>query len=285
MGVIFDQGCNQSKSPFISKLPPEIRRLVYTELFGFRLVHVRFRVPKTSISKYRRQGCPPDHKVPGWVHCVCRQGVEAMPHPHDEANHKWCFLATNILFTCKYIFEEGIQVLYGSNVVSFQRLGDFKLFGKTTSRYESLLKRIDFWLNPHHHLSRTPHSPPVDYGDGLNQLCCQLSQRKHRLQFRISLFTEYKEGRGRRFTTELFKAYDRNDLYFAATHLRGCTKLKGLFFIPGQLFKANDQELQRLKRNGVDFQLWDDSYCWVNHGEDSDDENHGIEYFDYTTSG
>ncbi|EEU42322.1 uncharacterized protein NECHADRAFT_80154 [Fusarium vanettenii 77-13-4] len=147
--VVFRKVGDQHKSPFFKKLPPEIRKMIYTELFGSRLVHVLFhssvhRKPKTL---YKRQGAPPRSKMPGWAHCVCRQGVDSPPHLHSERFHKWCYMNTNIIFSCKYAFEEGMPILYGSNVLSFTQLTDFLVFMQFSCIYKALITRVNVSVN------------------------------------------------------------------------------------------------------------------------------------------
>jgi hypothetical protein len=88
---------SQGQSPLLT-LPAEIQRMILTELLGDKLVHVHLR---HSAEKYEREGAPT--KIPGWVHCLCRRRRSAIPHYHDEQNHKWCFLSMNILRTCQSV--------------------------------------------------------------------------------------------------------------------------------------------------------------------------------------
>lgn len=87
----------QGQSPLFA-LPAEIRQLIYKELLGSRLVHVFFRQRE---EKFGRAGAPGNARIPGFVHCVCRGGREAVPHYHEEKNHKWCFLSISLLKTCQ----------------------------------------------------------------------------------------------------------------------------------------------------------------------------------------
>jgi len=85
----------QGQSPLFS-LPIEIQRMIFTELFGDKLVHIHLR---RSNEKYERDGAPT--KVPGWVHCVCHRKRDTVPHYHQEKSHVWSFLSTNILRACQ----------------------------------------------------------------------------------------------------------------------------------------------------------------------------------------
>lgn len=102
--VVFPKVDDQPKSPFFKKFPPEIRKAIYTELFGSRHVHVLFHSSaylKPDFS-YTTERAPPRRKIPGWAHCVCQQGIKAPPHQHREKNHEWCYLSASIIFTCKH---------------------------------------------------------------------------------------------------------------------------------------------------------------------------------------
>ncbi|RGP66657.1 hypothetical protein FSPOR_6532 [Fusarium sporotrichioides] len=85
----------QGQSPLLT-LPAEIQRMIFTELLGKQLVHVHLR---HRDDKYEREGAP--RKVSRWVHCVCCLERNTVPHYHEEKNHRWCFLSTNILRTCQ----------------------------------------------------------------------------------------------------------------------------------------------------------------------------------------
>ena len=85
----------QGQSPLFN-LPIEIQRIILTELFGGKLVHIHLR---RSNEKYEREGAPT--KVPGWVHCVCHHKRDTVPHYHREESHVWSFLSTNILRACQ----------------------------------------------------------------------------------------------------------------------------------------------------------------------------------------
>ncbi|KAJ4269713.1 hypothetical protein NW762_001381 [Fusarium torreyae] len=89
---------HQRQSSLFNTLPAEIRRMIYIELFGSQLVHVYFRQHGED---YKREDAPSDAKTPGWVRCICRRGREAVPHYHEEKNHKWCYLSASILRTCQ----------------------------------------------------------------------------------------------------------------------------------------------------------------------------------------
>ncbi|KAF4971506.1 hypothetical protein FSARC_1666 [Fusarium sarcochroum] len=134
----------QRESPFFTTLPAEIRRMIYIELFGSQLVHVYFRQYGET---YDREGAPSDAKIPGWVHCVCRRGREAVPHCHDEENHKWCYLSASILRTCQLAYIEGIPTLYQTNILSFRCPRDIISFQVQVRHFSTLLRSIDLYIS------------------------------------------------------------------------------------------------------------------------------------------
>lgn len=95
-GTRFENGSAQYVSPFFKKLNTDTRRLIYIELFGKSLVHIGFSQPTTG---FERDKAP---KLPGLWHCICRRSRKEAPHMHSEGHHKWCYLATSVLFTCKF---------------------------------------------------------------------------------------------------------------------------------------------------------------------------------------
>ncbi|RSM06126.1 hypothetical protein CDV31_009302 [Fusarium ambrosium] len=149
--VVFSKVGDQPNSPFFEKLPPEIRKMIYTELFGSRLVHILFHSSeflKPEFS-YAKEGAPPRRKIPGWAHCVCQQGIEAPPHQHSEEDHEWYYLSASIIFTCKYAFEEGIPILYGSNTLSYCHTTAYRVFTHVAGRYIDLIANSNLSLSCH----------------------------------------------------------------------------------------------------------------------------------------
>ncbi|RSL37884.1 hypothetical protein CEP53_015397, partial [Fusarium sp. AF-6] len=114
----FSKSSVQDGSPFFTKFPPEIRRCIYREAFGNRRVHI---VPKEThyINPFEYMSMTVSLR---WTHHVCVReilGNDDAAHPHFEDKDKSCRLAVQILRTCKQAYEEGIHLLYRSNVFSF----------------------------------------------------------------------------------------------------------------------------------------------------------------------
>ncbi|CAJ0555073.1 Ff.00g051380.m01.CDS01 [Fusarium sp. VM40] len=164
MAILFSRARQQKKNPwFFSRLPCEIRRLIYEELFGRRVIHI-MHYSSTEAKESRRENRPRKN-IPGWVHCVCRRPLDAEPHQHNESDHKWCYLSTSFLVTCKqasvtnptimgyiiitklYSFEEGITTLYGSNVLLFRSADEFTVFSRMNFHYAGVMKRLGFQIN------------------------------------------------------------------------------------------------------------------------------------------
>ncbi|KAH7237470.1 uncharacterized protein BKA55DRAFT_543007 [Fusarium redolens] len=125
MGPEFEKGHAQDGSLFFTKLHPELRRQIFIYLFGESTVHIKFHQDR---DQFKREGRPKPSKIPGWCHCVCRKGREALPHRHSEKDHKWCYLSANVMFTCKWAFQSGLHVLYGTNQFMLDNLKDYAMF-------------------------------------------------------------------------------------------------------------------------------------------------------------
>ncbi|KAF5665994.1 hypothetical protein FCIRC_10349 [Fusarium circinatum] len=125
MGPEFEKGNSQENSSLFGKLPPELRRQIFVYLFGESVVHIKFRQSK---DQFKREGRPNPSKVPGWCHCVCRKGRGDLVHRHSEKDHKWCYLSANVMLTCKWAFQSGLHVLYGTNHFKFDDLQDYTMF-------------------------------------------------------------------------------------------------------------------------------------------------------------
>ncbi|WXC66790.1 hypothetical protein SNK03_012568 [Fusarium graminearum] len=121
-------------------LPAEIQRMIFTELLGDKFVHVHLR---HKDDKYEREGAP--SKVSRWIHCVCLRERNAIPHYHDEKNHKWCFLSINILRTCQLAYLQSLPVLYQTNTLAFRCAKDATLFESLFVHFSSLIQSVDLY--------------------------------------------------------------------------------------------------------------------------------------------
>ncbi|KAF4954228.1 hypothetical protein FSARC_12198 [Fusarium sarcochroum] len=146
MTIEFKEG-NAQRGSLFTKLLPEIRRQIFTELFGSSRVHVIFR---GSSKVYKRDGHP-KAPIPGWCHCVCRKTQATLPHAHSEETQKWCRLATNVLFTCKWAYQSGIGVLHSTNTFMFSGFQDFFMFDICVE-HRSYIRAIDLYFS-HRHIS------------------------------------------------------------------------------------------------------------------------------------
>ncbi|KAM0419025.1 hypothetical protein ACHAPT_012076 [Fusarium lateritium] len=132
----FKESRAQDGSPFFTKLPPEIRRMVYRELFGDRRVHIASKETLAAVDGTPNYSTPQEDtsslSSPGWTHHVCLRDDDAIPHLQAEDHDKSCHLATQILRTCKQAFEDGIRLLYTSNIFAFDGGHDLSRFAATT---------------------------------------------------------------------------------------------------------------------------------------------------------
>ncbi|KAL2687580.1 hypothetical protein Neosp_005141 [[Neocosmospora] mangrovei] len=135
----------QNGSPFFTKFPAEIRRCIYREAFGDRRVHI---VSKET-PYFNPQKNMSMHVSRRWMHHVCIREIpdnDDAAHPHHEDKNKSCRLATQILRTCKQAFEEGIQLLYTSNVFAFDGGHSMSHF-QDTFRPANLIRSIEVYSN------------------------------------------------------------------------------------------------------------------------------------------
>ncbi|RSL47566.1 hypothetical protein CEP54_013335 [Fusarium duplospermum] len=146
--VRFETGDEQSDSKFFTKLYPDIRREIFLHLFGSRHVHVMFANSRgvDKSEEFWRHGHPPLTHV-GWLHCVCRSEAKLLPHAHFEYKHKWRYLSTNLLWTCKRAYEEGIALLYSSNTFLFQESIDLINFHTIAVDHMRFVRSLEIQIN------------------------------------------------------------------------------------------------------------------------------------------
>ncbi|KAF1927795.1 uncharacterized protein M421DRAFT_65081 [Didymella exigua CBS 183.55] len=94
---------DQSQSPFISRLPLEIRRMIYLEMLGGVTVRLRTADGKPVAQRYL---CDSDLKEPLYPRRVELE------------------LALAVLRTCRQIYSEAIEYLYASNTFSLATWDD-----------------------------------------------------------------------------------------------------------------------------------------------------------------
>ncbi|KAH7146529.1 hypothetical protein EDB81DRAFT_883935 [Dactylonectria macrodidyma] len=132
----------QGKSPFFLKLNADIRRLIYIQLFGKFLVHIC----GTGEPTWNLESRPPGNILGLW-HCICPGGRKEIPHYHSPETHEWRFLATNLLFSCKRIYEEGISILYRKNSFLFELSADVIVFNFQAKQYLKHIRNIDLCVD------------------------------------------------------------------------------------------------------------------------------------------
>ncbi|KAL4727567.1 hypothetical protein ACLX1H_004250 [Fusarium chlamydosporum] len=136
----FAESDAQRGSPFFTKLPPEIRRQIFINLFGGSRVHVVFSNHKNK--SFRRED-QPKGPFPRFYHCVCRHQNDAPPHKLHEGNHKRRYLSTHILFTCKWAYQTDTDVLYHTNTFMFDEPMDLSMFNRCTSPRFDRVKSVE----------------------------------------------------------------------------------------------------------------------------------------------
>ncbi|KAF4971503.1 hypothetical protein FSARC_1663 [Fusarium sarcochroum] len=190
MNVKFNTGLRQSESPLFAKVPSEIRRMIFLELFGNRQVHITLNQSKSNDVSFRREGRPLSGRK--WAHCVCRRHPDSDVHSHSEEDHKWVFLSAGIAFTCKRAFEQGLKILYGTNTLIFDftlEFDDLKKFWRWRPRMNNLNLNLEFvvgvdFLDDE---GLGPDGPGM--ADRFTELCKILYRftKKNKLSVRISI--------------------------------------------------------------------------------------------------
>ena len=120
--------------PLLSKLPIEIRRLVYAHALGNRLVHLI-----AITSKLAHFGCEGSSVSPRI--CVCRRSRHAARL--DQNSPYSSVIAVNLLRANRQIYAEALPVLYSSNIFDIDNLSTFNIFANNVPPAgRSLIRRI-----------------------------------------------------------------------------------------------------------------------------------------------
>ncbi|KAF5564300.1 hypothetical protein FNAPI_2193 [Fusarium napiforme] len=271
MGTEFEKGNAQENSSFFTKLPPELRRQIFIYLFGESSVHVKFHQSK---DQFKREGRPKPSKAPGWCHCVCRKGNEACAHRHSEKDHKWCYLSANVMFTCKWAFQSGLHVLYGTNRFMFDSLQDYIMFSSWVTTKQKYIKWLKLYLRHNHYDS---------YYVDLHQLTALIP------------YTSLKENLEVRVDVHHLLSIDHDAEFFYNVADRMLDEVKGLLNALDQssvsmldlcLPEILEMFVEMNKR--YEWQAWEKTVCHFELGPEdnyetespeSDDENQGLIVF------
>ncbi|KAK4153033.1 hypothetical protein C8A00DRAFT_15693 [Chaetomidium leptoderma] len=108
------QPSEQLASPLFGTLPPELRAMIFVELFGGRRVHLQFMAHPVRADKAGNRT--------RWRHGLCEDEL-ATPFSRVIARQHYCLTAArrrvldvSMLFTCRRALIDGIPVLYQSNI-------------------------------------------------------------------------------------------------------------------------------------------------------------------------
>ncbi|KAK4897095.1 hypothetical protein LTR27_004988 [Elasticomyces elasticus] len=112
---ISEQSYEQTNSAFFSKLPLDIRMIIYEMVLGYKVIHIESATPQSRI-----------------YHLVCNR-----PSAINEPNHQCHALSTQrpssapredykepsgllpLLATCRRVYSESIRILYAANTFQF----------------------------------------------------------------------------------------------------------------------------------------------------------------------
>ncbi|KAL2687581.1 hypothetical protein Neosp_005142 [[Neocosmospora] mangrovei] len=125
---------SQEQSLFFQKLIPDVRRLIYLEVFGSRSVHV---VHGCRISD------------PAYFLYTCRQPDNADPHSEcPDIGKENCRLSTNLLYTCQMAYHEGATLLFKSNKLLFPDHTDCAVFfTHVPDSFQNSVRSLDICVN------------------------------------------------------------------------------------------------------------------------------------------
>ncbi|KAK2742471.1 hypothetical protein FQN57_005362 [Myotisia sp. PD_48] len=121
----------QAGSPFFTRLPPEIRRLIYLEILGNRDLRITRRGATGDYTIMHRW------KLSSRARLVC--------HEDTPDGYKPVEYQLPILKTCRRIYKEAIELLYSSNDFIFSDMSDFRTFVKSIlPRRADLITSVKF---------------------------------------------------------------------------------------------------------------------------------------------
>ncbi|GAB1314789.1 hypothetical protein MFIFM68171_04999 [Madurella fahalii] len=183
----------QQESPIFGLLPPELRTLIYTELFGDRRVHLDFlphRVRNDKVGSRRR-----------WRHGICEDPT-SVPFDHAACKLHLCLapsrrrvLDVAWLFTCRRAHMDGIPVLYRSNVFIIINRGnkrlpvdDLRSFQVRTPNHWHLIRSLEIhWDVRAQDRNNTSVVPHIDGRVGYEALWDALAEMPALSQLRIAV--------------------------------------------------------------------------------------------------
>jgi len=118
--------CNidsQGTSPFLTKLPLELRQKIYRYALGDQLIHILL-TPR-RISHITCAGLTPTDLERACCPSVLHRGItQPTTIPHSEIN-------ASLLRTCRQIYSEALPLFYSTNAFDFDDLSAFNIFAAT----------------------------------------------------------------------------------------------------------------------------------------------------------
>ncbi|KAK7429684.1 hypothetical protein QQZ08_003710 [Neonectria magnoliae] len=165
MSISLDKYDTQASSPFFTKLNADVRRMVYTDLFGSRDVQVYLGY---DFSKELKSDRMPGLRTPQWAHNICAKDDGQDPRLEEEEGEEGplTFLAATMIGTCKQADVEGIAV--GQQHQLFKHL-EFSLWSSS-------------FVNAQRQYS-------VDAAS-LHLMLAQLAQQRRRINVRIGILDD-----------------------------------------------------------------------------------------------
>ncbi|KAK3995567.1 hypothetical protein QBC44DRAFT_283601 [Cladorrhinum sp. PSN332] len=205
---------DQMDSPLFSKLPPELRTAIYEEVFGGRRVHLDFMAHPVRADKVGNRK--------RWRHGICEQAVSVpfgdliRPPHHCLMPGRRRVLDIAFIFSCRRALDEGIPVLYQSNIFVIINTGsrrrpadDIRSLQAKTPKNWPLIRSLEIkWevaAFDRNHANMVPH---IWGREGYEALWDSLAEMPALVQLRIALILpRYSSPGGVASTAELRALY------------------------------------------------------------------------------
>lgn len=116
-----DQSCHdQPNSGFLSKLPLDVRMLIYDLVLGGSTIHVSAGDNHSRIYHFICQ--VPDRITQSQIHGQCHQLSIQRPSSAPREQYKQATGFLPLLVTCRQVYSEAINTLYNSNTFEFTQI-------------------------------------------------------------------------------------------------------------------------------------------------------------------
>jgi hypothetical protein len=116
-----DQRCNsQPESGFLSRLPLDVRMIIYDLVLGGSTIHVSAANNNSRIYHFICQA--PDRITQSQSHDQCHQLTTQRPSSNPREQYSQATGLLPLLVTCRQVYSEAIHTLYSSNAFEFTQI-------------------------------------------------------------------------------------------------------------------------------------------------------------------